>query len=82
MKARNKWTDVVFTLNVVFFQEAVYGGSLDEDKEQMDSCRICIECRFLLRRPCTEVLDKDGEQMMSYLHLMSSFTEEAVFGGS
>jgi hypothetical protein len=26
-ETRNRWADVVFTLNVVFYSEAVYGGS-------------------------------------------------------
>ncbi len=57
-----------------FTQEAVYGGSLDEDNEQMDRCRIYFKCRHLLRRPCTEVLDETEEQMDR--RQMSSFTQE------
>jgi hypothetical protein len=53
----------------------------DKDEDKMDRGRICIKCRLLLRRPCSEVLDKDEDKMdrCRILHIMSSFTQKAVY---
>ncbi len=71
MKTRK---NVVFALNVVFIQEAMFGwrrGKMSylcwmsslfrrpRTDEDEEKCRSCIECRLLLRRPCT---DEDEEK--------------------